>query len=35
LNESESLEGKLLNPAPKSGNPENEFFKNKICIIHP
>jgi hypothetical protein len=35
LNESESLEVKLLNPAQKSGSPENEFFEKNICIIHP
>jgi hypothetical protein len=29
LNESERLEEKLLNPAQKSENPENEFFEKK------
>ncbi len=29
LNESESLEGKLLNAAQKSQKPENEFFEKK------
>ncbi len=34
-NESERLEGKLLNPAQKSENPENEFFEKKSASSHP